>query len=376
MQTQQVEGVELVLSHPDELEVAWVGQGFVQEQLLAAWLKVTPRDLALSPRILGHPGVGKTSLAYATGRALGREVYIVQATMDTRPEDLLVTPVMAEQGRLRYHASGLVTAMLRGGVCVLDEGNRMTEKSWASLAPLLDTRRYVESVVAGIKIHAHPDFLFCATMNEDASTFEIPEYIQSRLQPRIVLDFPERDEELAIMRENLPHAEADMLEYLASFLQRAHRSDERYTVRDGINIGRYAMKILRAQEAGTMGPLPGREPRPSTQDQRLRAVSRSQGFDLDTWFKSALEGVLTRGEGEAGAPAAAPAPSGSSAAPPPGAPGKGPAATRGGAAAPAAPPRPPPTPLQAALRHAAVLVLGDECLAYMPDEPGPHEPLP
>ena len=38
--------------------------------------------------------------------------------------------------------------------CLLDEGNRMNEKSWASLAPLLDHRRSVESVVAGIRINA------------------------------------------------------------------------------------------------------------------------------------------------------------------------------------------------------------------------------
>ena len=34
--------------------------------------------------------------------------------------------------------------MIRGGIAILDEGNRMSEKSWASLAPLLDNRRYVE----------------------------------------------------------------------------------------------------------------------------------------------------------------------------------------------------------------------------------------
>ena len=39
--------------------------------------------------------------------------------------------------------------MIRGGIAILDEGNRMSEKSWASLAPLLDNRRYVESIVAG-----------------------------------------------------------------------------------------------------------------------------------------------------------------------------------------------------------------------------------
>jgi len=50
----------------------------------------------------------------------------------------------------------------------------MSEKSWASLAPLLDNRRYVESIVAGIKIKAHPLFRMVATMNDDASTFDLP----------------------------------------------------------------------------------------------------------------------------------------------------------------------------------------------------------
>ena len=41
-------------------------------------------------------------------------------------------------------------------------------------------------------------------MNDDSSTFDLPEYIHSRLQPQILIDFPEREEELAILRENLP----------------------------------------------------------------------------------------------------------------------------------------------------------------------------
>jgi hypothetical protein len=49
--------------------------------------------------------------------------------------------------------------MIRGGVVILDEGNRMSEKSWASLAPLLDNRRYIESIVAGVKINAHRIFV-------------------------------------------------------------------------------------------------------------------------------------------------------------------------------------------------------------------------
>src|SRR5690349_9272842 len=243
--TVDIEGITLHLAHPDELPVRWVGQEELMRQLLAAWLVVNDQDLPMNPRLLGKPGVGKTTLAYAAAKRMGREVYILQATLDTRPEDLLITPVIEGEGKLRYVASPLVTAMIRGGIVILDEGNRMSEKSWASLAPLLDNRRYVESIVAGIKIQAHPLFRMVATMNDDASTFDLPEYIHSRLQPQILIDFPERDEEMAILRENLPFAEDRILEYVTDFLQTAHSADERYTVRDGINIARYATKLQR-----------------------------------------------------------------------------------------------------------------------------------
>ncbi len=237
-----IEGVTLHLAHPDELNLVCVGQEEVIRQILAAWMLVDEKDLPLNPRLVGKPGVGKTTLAYAAAKRLSREVYIFQATVDTRPEDLIVTPVISEEGRIKYMASPIVTAMIRGGVAIIDEANRMSEKSWASLAPLLDSRRYVESIVAGIKIKAHPDFRLCVTMNEDASTFDLPEYIHSRLQPQIFVDFPEAEEEKEILRANLPFAEEELLQYLVAFLQAAHRNGEPYSVRDGVNIGRYALK--------------------------------------------------------------------------------------------------------------------------------------
>jgi MoxR-like ATPase len=244
MEKVTIEGVDLYLSEPDDVAMSWVGQSDLVTQVLASWLVIGDEDLPLSPRLLGKPGVGKTTLAYHAGRSLGRPVYLFQATMDTRPEDLIVTPVISEGGKIKYMASSVVSAMIKGGVAIIDEGNRMSEKSWASLAPLLDNRRYVESIVAGIKIKAAPEFRLCTTMNDDASTFELPEYIHSRLQPRIFIDFPERDEELLILQSNLPFADDEILEYVVQFLQTAHEADERYSVRDGINIARYALKRL------------------------------------------------------------------------------------------------------------------------------------
>lgn len=240
----EIDGVRLFLSKPDETTGEWIGQHEILTQLLACWLVVDSSDLPLAPRLVGPPGIGKTTLGMAGARARKQDLYIYQCTSDTRPEDLLVTPVLAEQGHIAYHASPLVTAMLRGGVCVLDEGNRMNEKSWASLAPLLDHRRYVESIVAGITIHAHPDFRCAVTMNEDESTFEVPDYILSRLQPTLPIGFPTKQDELRILKYHLPFAEQQMLDLTVDFLQTSHQLKLDFSTRDGINVLRYAIKRL------------------------------------------------------------------------------------------------------------------------------------
>ncbi len=243
-QTVTIKGIELTLSAPVAGNYEWIGQDEILSQVLACWLVVAKEDLPLSPRIVGMPGIGKTTLAMVAAKKRNQPLYIFQCTSDTRPEDLLITPVLAESGKISYHASPLVSAMLTGGICVLDEGNRMNEKSWASLAPLLDHRRYVESIVAGIMISAKPEFRACVTMNEDESTFEVPDYILSRLQPTLKLGSPNKRDELAILKYHLPFAENDMLQLTVEFLQRSHQLDLDFSPRDGIHILQYAIKRL------------------------------------------------------------------------------------------------------------------------------------
>ena len=230
-----IDNVRVRLAKPLVLDTRWVGNTKVFNQLRASWYCHHDKDLPMCPRLVGKPGVGKTMLAYSVGASLGFPVFFFQATSDTKPNDVLINPVVAEGGvqqemQVEYVASTLVTAMITGAVCVFDEGNRMQEKAWASLAPLLDSRRYVESVSVGLIIKAHPNFRFVATMNDDASCFELPEYIKSRLQPQVLVESPNRTEEREILEANLPRTNPLVLDYVADFLDAAHRADEKLLV--------------------------------------------------------------------------------------------------------------------------------------------------
>ena len=239
-----IDDITLNLSKPDSTQPTWIGQDEILKQIHACWLVISEKDHPLSPRITGMPGTGKTTLAMVAAQQRKQPLYIFQCTSDTRPEDLLVTPVLSQKGSISYHASPLVCAMITGGICILDEGNRMNEKSWASLAPLLDHRRYVESIIAGIQIHAHKEFRACVTMNNDESTFEIPDYILSRLQPTLQMSMPTYEDEIEILRYHLPFSEEELLKMTVEFLQKSHQLDLEFSPRDGIHILQYALKRL------------------------------------------------------------------------------------------------------------------------------------
>src|SRR5438045_2361961 len=117
--TAVIDHVELHISEPDDLPMEWVGRPELLAQLSAAWMTVDPTDVPMNPRLIGKPGVGKTTLAYAAARTLGRKAYLFQATMDTRPEDLIVTPVVGPNGSILYAGSSLVSAMVTRGVAIL-----------------------------------------------------------------------------------------------------------------------------------------------------------------------------------------------------------------------------------------------------------------
>ncbi len=245
LRTIEIDHVTIHLREPDIVDCPWIGQKEVHRLLSAALLKIDEKDRPMSPVLRGSPGGGKTTLACAVTHDFDLPVYIINCTSDMRPEDLLVTPVLSKKQEIVYQGSSLVSAMANGGACVLDEANRMNEKSWASLASLLDDRRYVESITAGVKIPADPEFRIIATMNDDASTFNLPEYIESRLKPVIPVPPPSQDELKEIIGHHAPHVSPSLIQAVVEFLNQQKRRGglHEYSIRDAIQITRYARKM-------------------------------------------------------------------------------------------------------------------------------------
>ena len=119
----------------------------------------------------------------------------------------------------------------------------MPERSWASLAPLMDDRRYVESAITGLKVQAHEDFRLCVTMNDDASVYELPAYIQSRLKPKIEIVKPPWDIQERILRLKCPGVDEDMLRHVFAELKRRAGAGCRDSIRDMLTLAQYAQKL-------------------------------------------------------------------------------------------------------------------------------------
>lgn len=237
--------VTIHLCEPDPFFGDWAGQKEVHRQLCAAWLTKNEKDRPMTPVLMGDPGCGKTTLACCAAQEFDRPVYIMNCTSDMQPEDLVVVPVLSSDQKVIYRGSPLVSAVVNGGVCVLDEANRMNEKCWASLAALLDDRRSLQSVSAGVKIPAHPEFRLVATMNEDSSTYIIPDYIESRLRPILQVDLPKEAELAEIVAKNVPFVTDVLIEAIVYYLAEKKKAGAlaKYSIRDAILITRYAARI-------------------------------------------------------------------------------------------------------------------------------------
>lgn len=193
--------------------------------------------------IEGPVGVGKTIIAIAVARHLGRPIFRVDGDERYTEQKLsgwFDPPIVLEKGYVQeaFSSGPLTSAMQEGGVLFMNEMNRMPEGVQNILLPAMD-----EGVIEIPKIgtvRAKAGFVVIGTQNprEFVATTALSEALSDRFE-LLVLDYQPEEEEIEIVRRNLPEASP---ETVARAVWIARRTRDHPNVRRGASV-RAAMSI-------------------------------------------------------------------------------------------------------------------------------------
>jgi MoxR-like ATPase len=146
----------------------------------------------------GVPGVAKTLLVRTLAQILSCEFNRIQFTPDLMPADIIGTNIFNMKKNEFILARGPVfTTFL-----LADEINRAPAKTQSALLQAMQERM----VTIDRETHRlSPDFTVFATQNpiEYEGTYPLPEAQKDRFMVKIVMDCPEREEELTLARRML-----------------------------------------------------------------------------------------------------------------------------------------------------------------------------
>jgi MoxR-like ATPase len=148
--------------------------------------------------IEGVPGLAKTLTIKTTAGVLGGSFARIQFTPDLVPSDLVGT-------RIYRPGEGIFETELGPVFCnflLADEINRAPAKVQSALLEVMQEHQ----VTIGHSTYPVPEpFLVMATQNpiESEGTYPLPEAQVDRFMLKVVIDYPEHDEELTIVQRQL-----------------------------------------------------------------------------------------------------------------------------------------------------------------------------
>ena len=166
-----------------------VGQQTLIERMLIAILS---RGHLL---IEGVPGLAKTTAVSALAQAISTDFQRLQFTPDLLPADLIGTQVYRPQEERFVVQKGPIFSNL----VLADEINRAPAKVQSALLEAMQERQVT---IGGETFPLSEPFLVMATQNpvEQEGTYPLPEAQLDRFLMKVVVDYPNRDEELEILR--------------------------------------------------------------------------------------------------------------------------------------------------------------------------------
>jgi len=145
--------------------------------------------------IEGVPGLAKTTAVASLAKAINTGFQRIQFTPDLLPADLIGTQVYRPQDQTFVVQKG----PLFSNLVLADEINRAPAKVQSALLEAMQERQVT---IGSETFKLDNPFLVMATQNpvEQEGTYPLPEAQTDRFMLKVIVDYPNRDEELLILR--------------------------------------------------------------------------------------------------------------------------------------------------------------------------------
>ncbi|MFM1828461.1 MAG: hypothetical protein RLZZ605_1245 [Bacteroidota bacterium] len=175
-----------------ELNKSVVGQKMMVERLLIGLL--AQGHILLE----GVPGLAKTLAIKSMASAINGKFARIQFTPDLLPADVLGTMMYNPQA----HEFSVRKGPIFANFILADEINRAPAKVQSALLEAMQERQVT---IGDTTYPLQEPFLVLATQNpiEQEGTYELPEAQVDRFMLKVVITYPQKEEERAIIRQNL-----------------------------------------------------------------------------------------------------------------------------------------------------------------------------
>lgn len=243
--------------------------------------------------IEGVPGLGKTLLVRALASSFGGTFKRIQFTPDLMPADITGHALYdMKEGKFRVRKGPVFTNLL-----LADEINRAPAKTQAAL---LEVMQELHVTIEGQAQAVPTPFMVLATQNplEQEGTYPLPEAELDRFLMKVQIEYPEREQELALTRMVTSSSRDDLsVEDDAPILDANAVEDLRAAINSVVIDDAcldYAVRIVRETRASG-GIRQGAGPRASialVRCARVEAVFNGRDFVLPDDIKAVMKPVL------------------------------------------------------------------------------------
>jgi MoxR-like ATPase len=184
-----------------EIAKVIVGQNETVDKLLLA---IFCKGHAL---LVGVPGLAKTLLISTIAETLDLKFNRIQFTPDLMPGDIVGTEILEMDQDTGKKYFKFVQGPIFANIILADEINRTPPKTQSALLEAMQERKVT---VAGTMYDLKPPFFVLATQNpiEQEGTYPLPEAQLDRFMFSLYLDYPSRQEEVAIVKATTSNIEA------------------------------------------------------------------------------------------------------------------------------------------------------------------------